>query len=348
MGGFLFWLAILVCVVALVLLFFPFRFKIEFEAGELGCRALFFFFSKKLWTGEKQWGKKKKDAGDDASGKDRADYLDGDSSDKDVDDAASESAEPEFVATAPVKPVEKMAAPVESITPAENATPAKDVSAEKAVVEDVPAEDVPTKDVPTVPVTKDVPATKEAPAVEAPKTETPKVEPPKASEPRTPESEPEPEPEKKEKPKLTDEQFWTIILTPDLDSRAFGYLKRLLSITVRLFNIKFVDCFVEGIRGEYQNMGYGAALNGIFKSFPYLQAWDFRMDWCRDRELRAQGEIRARTNLCRVFYLLLVTLVYAGILFLLFWRRRARVLKTGELPELGFIRKKIVGWMVEE
>ena len=320
MGGFLFWLAILVCVVALVLLFFPFRFKIEFEAGELGCRALFFFFSKKLWTGEKQWGKKKKDAGDDASGKDRADYLDGDSSDKDVDDAASESAEPEFVATAPVKPVEKMAAPVESITPAENATPAKDVSAEKAVVEDVPSEDVPTKDVSTVSETKDVPVTKEAQV----------------------------EPEKKEKPKLTDEQFWTIILTPDLDSRAFGYLKRLLSITVRLFNIKFVDCFVEGIRGEYQNMGYGAALNGIFKSFPYLQAWDFRMDWCRDRELRAQGEIRARTNLCRVFYLLLVTLVYAGILFLLFWRRRARVLKTGELPELGFIRKKIVGWMVEE
>ena len=328
MGGFLFWLAILVCVVALVLLFFPFRFKIEFEAGELGCRALFFFFSKKLWTGEKQWGKKKKDAGDDASGKDRADYLDGDSSDKDVDDAASESAEPEFVATAPVKPVEKMAAPVEGVLPVENATPAKDVSAEKAVVEDAPA-----KDVPTVSETKDVPATKEAPAMEAPKPE-PAL--------------PQVEPEKKEKPKLTDEQFWTIILTPDLDSRAFGYLKRLLSITVRLFNIKFVDCFVEGIRGEYQNMGYGAALNGIFKSFPYLQAWDFRMDWCRDRELRAQGEIRARTNLCRVFYLLLVTLVYAGILFLLFWRRRARVLKTGELPELGFIRKKIVGWMVEE
>lgn len=324
MGGFLFWLAILVCVVALVLLFFPFRFKIEFEAGELGCRALFFFFSKKLWTGEKQWGKKKKDAGDDASGKDRADYLDGDSSDKDVDDAASESAEPEFVATAPVKPVEKMAAPVEGVLPVENATPAKDVSAEKAVVEDVPAEDAPTKDVPA----KDVP-TKDVPTVPVTK-------------------EAQVEPEKKEKPKLTDEQFWTIILTPDLDSRAFGYLKRLLSITVRLFNIKFVDCFVEGIRGEYQNMGYGAALNGIFKSFPYLQAWDFRMDWCRDRELRAQGEIRARTNLCRVFYLLLVTLVYAGILFLLFWRRRARVLKTGELPELGFIRKKIVGWMVEE
>lgn len=305
MGGFLFWLTIVLCVIALVILFFPFRFKVEFEAGEHGCRALFFFFRKKLWTGEKQWGKKKESG----EGEARADYLDGDSSDKDVDDSASEGAEPEFVATAPVKPVEKKAAPVDASTE-KTAAPAQDVSAKDDLTKDVPAKDVPAK--------------------------------------KAPEPAPEPEPEKKEKPKLTDEQFWTIILTPDLDARAFRYVKHLLAVIVKLFNIKFVDCFVEGIRADYATMGYGAALNGIFKSFPYLQAWDFRMDWCRDRELRAQGEIHARTNLCRFFYLLLVTLVYAGILFLLFWRRRARVLKTGELPELGFIRKKIVGWMVEE
>ena len=307
MGGFLFWLTIVLCVIALVILFFPFRFKVEFEAGEHGCRALFFFFRKKLWTGEKQWGKKK-ESGEGAGDTD-ADYLDGDSSDKDVDDSASEGAEPEFVATAPVKPVEKKAAPVDASTE-KTAAPAQDVSAKDDLTKDVPAKDVPAK--------------------------------------KAPEPAPEPEPEKKEKPKLTDEQFWTIILTPDLDARAFRYVKHLLAVIVKLFNIKFVDCFVEGIRADYATMGYGAALNGIFKSFPYLQAWDFRMDWCRDRELRAQGEIHARTNLCRFFYLLLVTLVYAGILFLLFWRRRARVLKTGELPELGFIRKKIVGWMVEE
>lgn len=300
MGGFFFWLAIVLCVIALVILFFPFRFKVEFEAGEHGCRALFFFFGKKLWTGEKQWGKKKESG----EGEARGDYLDGDSSDKDVDDSASEGAEPEFVATAPVKPVEKKAAPVDASTE-KTAAPAQDVSAKDDLTKDVPAK-------------------------------------------KAPEPAPEPEPEKKEKPKLTDEQFWTIILTPDLDARAFRYVKHLLAVIVKLFNIKFVDCFVEGIRADYATMGYGAALNGIFKSFPYLQAWDFRMDWCRDRELRAQGEIHARTNLCRFFYLLLVTLAYAGILFLLFWRRRARVLKTGELPELGFIRKKIVGWMVEE
>ena len=156
------------------------------------------------------------------------------------------------------------------------------------------------------------------------------------------------EPEKKKKRKLTDEEFWTIILTPELDGRAFRYLKSFLGMSIRLFKIKFVNCFVEGIRSDYESMGYGAALNGILKGFPYLRAWDFRMDWCHNRELHAQGEIHARTNLCRVFSLALAMFVYAGILFLLFWRRRSHVLKTGELPELGFIRKKIVGWMVEE
>jgi len=329
MGGFLFWLAIVLCVIALVILFFPFRFKVEFEAGEHGCRALFFFFGKRLWTGEKQWGKKK-ESGEGAGDTD-ADYLDGDSSDKDVDDSASEGAEPEFVATAPVKPVETKAAPAQDV-PAEAAEPK---------VESEPVKAVEPK-VESAPVAKEEPKASEPPVKETDA----KVEP--APEKKAPEPAPEPEPEKKEKPKLTDEQFWTIILTPDLDARAFRYVKHLLAVIVKLFNIKFVDCFVEGIRADYATMGYGAALNGIFKSFPYLQAWDFRMDWCRDRELRAQGEIHARTNLCRFFYLLLVTLVYAGILFLLFWRRRARVLKTGELPELGFIRKKIVGWMVEE
>lgn len=326
MGGFFFWLAVVVCVVALVLLFFPFRFKIEFEAGEHGGRALLFFFGKKLWTGEEHWGKKKKDAGEGIDeGKAGADYLDGDSSDEDVDDSASESSEPEFVATAPAKPVEKKAAEVEPPKASEPSANAPTGSAAETPKAD------------SAPVQDSTPVQDVAPVQDAPE---PAPEPAKKVE--------EPEPEKKEKPKLTDEQFWTIILTPDLDERAFRYLKSFLGMAVRLFKIKFVNCFVEGIRGDYESMGYGAALNAVFKGFPYLRAWDFRMDWCRDHELHAQGEIHARTNLCRVLFLSLAMFVYAGILFLLFWRRRSHVLKTGELPELGFIRKKIVGWMVEE
>lgn len=324
MGGFFFWLVVILCALALLVLFFPFRFKVEFEAGERGSKARLFFFKKQLWQGEKKWGKKSPD-----EEKDGADYLDGDSADKDVEDSAA--AEPEFVATAPVKPVEKMAAPEKKPEPApeKEAETASEKAPEPETVSP-PAEPVE----PVEPA--QTPATPATPAIEEPPKEQPAT------------SAPEPAPEKKEKRKLTDEEFWTIILTPDLDSRAFRYVKSLLSMIVRLFNLKFVNCYVEGIRMDYATMGYGAAVNAVLKGFPYLDAWDFRMDWCRDRDLYTQGTICARTNLCRVFFLLLAALIYAGILFLLFWRRRARVLKTGELPELGFIRKKIVGWMTEE
>ena len=307
MGGIFFWLVVILCALALLVLFFPFRFKVEFEAGERGGKARLFFFKKQLWQGEKKWGKKAPETPDEE------DFT---------------AAEPEFVATAPAKPVEKMAAPEKAPEKA-SATPAPAPSANEPPKETEP---------PAKPALEAVPV----PAKPAPE---PAAKP--TPEP-APESAPEPAPEKKENRKLTDEEFWTIILTPDLDGRAFRYVKSLLAIIVRLFNLKFVNCYVEGIRSDYKTMGYGAAANAVLKGFPYLDAWDFRMDWCRDKDLYTQGTLCARTNLCRVFFLLLAALFYAGILFLSFWRRRSRVLKTGELPELGFIRKKIVGWMTEE
>ena len=58
MGGIFFWLVVILCALALLVLFFPFRFKVEFEAGERGSKARLFFFKKLLWQGEKKWGKK--------------------------------------------------------------------------------------------------------------------------------------------------------------------------------------------------------------------------------------------------------------------------------------------------
>ena len=54
--GFFSWLLCSILVVALVLLLFPFSVRIEFEAGERGARALFFFFKKKVYEYEKKWG----------------------------------------------------------------------------------------------------------------------------------------------------------------------------------------------------------------------------------------------------------------------------------------------------
>ena len=55
--GFFSWLLCSILVVALVLLLFPFSVRIEFDVGERGARALFFFFKKKVYEYKKKWGK---------------------------------------------------------------------------------------------------------------------------------------------------------------------------------------------------------------------------------------------------------------------------------------------------
>jgi len=306
MGSFLFWLLVVVSVVALVVLFFPFRLFIRFEAGESGARVRFFFFGKNVWTYKKKW---KDDDTDDAD-KEEADK---DEVDKDADAA------PAYVATHVSKPVEAKAAPA--------APPEPKASEPETLKPETPKPETPKPEISKPAETK--------PAAPAPEK---KPEPPAKKD----------EQEKPEKRKLTDEEFWTIILTPDMDARAFRYVKRLLASLVRVFRIRFKDCFVEGIRSDYKTMGYGAAANAIMKGFPYISAWDFRMDWTHEKELHAEGCVIASVNLCRVLAFTLETALYACVLLFLFWRRRSHILKTGELPELGYVRKKILNFIVEE
>ena len=153
---------------------------------------------------------------------------------------------------------------------------------------------------------------------------------------------------KKPKRKLSDREFWTIILTPDFDARAFKYILKILRAVLSLFRVRFRDCFVEGIRSDYQTMGYIAAVNGFLKAYPYVGDWDLRMDWQSEKELRAVGSVRLSITLLRIFCFTLETLVLAGILALSFWRRRAHVIKTNELPQLGFIRRRILEFILED
>jgi hypothetical protein len=162
-----------------------------------------------------------------------------------------------------------------------------------------------------------------------------------------PKEEPEAEPQE-EKKSLTEREFWTLLLTPDFDERGLDYAKKILSRFMTVFRVSFVDCYVEGIRMDYKSMGYGAAANAMMKGYPYLEDWDIRMDWTRDHELQAAGKVRASVNLCRTFWFLFVSSVRIGVMALIFWRRRAAVLKTGQLPELGYVRKKVLDWLVEE
>ena len=205
------------------------------------------------------------------------------------------------------------------------------------------------------PPTEEKPVEKAAPSPE-PETSTSEPQTPQADphfreddESRAPSPAPEssnPAPEARKS--LTEREFWTLLLTPDIDERGLRYSKKILNSFLNVFQVRFRDCYVEGIRMDYKSMGYGAALNAMFKGYPFLEDWDLRMDWTRDHDLQSAGHIEATVNLCRTVWFLTVSSVYGGIFAFVFWRRRAAVLKTGELPELGYVRTKILNWLVEE
>ena len=457
--GFLSWLFCAILVVALVLLLFPFAFRIDFEAGERGVRALFFFFKKKIYEYEKKWkeeagSKELAVEGDDkcvdresrpsSLGHDRDQHLGQERSDcpktrdesgaelderresrptesgmtEDVESRHPEPRSGEGSSAVPVesrvaKEPEKSEEKKDGVVTAESKAPS---TTEKKTAPAKPAEKVAEK--PKTEKTKPEAKVKtkderrNAPPVEVvakKPAETPKTEPMKvgidesakreslppssskqsegdsvkssasnesvtqnapstevksslvvevASDAKVAESEncdseknemlAEDKKPKKEKRKLSDREFWTIILTPDFDARAFKYILKILKAVLTLFRVRFSDCFVEGIRSDYQTMGYIAAVNGFLKAYPYVGDWDLRMDWCNEKELRAAGSVRLSITLLRIFCFTLETLVLAGILALSFWRHRAHVIKTNELPQLGFIRRRILEFILED
>ncbi len=335
--GVLFWFLCFFLLVALVLLLFPFYFKIDFEVGECGCWAHFFFFKKKIYSLQKKWGKS-------GAGEEESDLGEGDSGEGDF-------GEPTFVDTTSVtskkepakfenKAVEKSSSTVATTSSASVSLMEKTDSTHESGNPGIDAakEEAPKATDNPKPVKKNAAEKKPETKSSAEKSPVAKSKPSASATVK----------EKPQKRKLTERELWTILLTPDLDVRAFRYVKKLLGVVLRLFRMKFRNCFVEGIRMDYDHMGYGAALNGFLKSFPYIGAWDFRMDWCHEADLRAAGTIHASLNLNRVLGLLLIALYYSGVLGLCFWFRRKKVLKTGELPELGFIRKKILDFILEE
>ena len=304
---------------ALVALFFPFIFWIDFSADFTEVTVRVRFFKKHVYTYEKKFGKKEQSEEEDCSA----------SVDEEVAKAPEKSVE-----SKEAPKVEQKSEPESTREPEKTAEPAKTTEPVKPAEKKEEPQPVEEKEEPEL--------SGKNPSDE--KSSEKKLQEKNPAEEKSPGNESAEE----EKRSLTDEEFWTLLLTPEFDVRAWWAVRHALSALFKLFRIRFVDCFVEGFRMEYETMGYAAALNGFLKSFPYIGAWDFRMDWTRDHELNAAGHMRASLNLCRVLGLVLAILFYGGIVAFTFWRRRAKILKTGELPELGFIRNKIVKMMSED
>lgn len=150
------------------------------------------------------------------------------------------------------------------------------------------------------------------------------------------------------KRKLSDNEFYTLLLSTKFFNSTWWAVKNWLSDFAYLSKLHSKNCVVEGIRMEYLHMGYGACINAFLKSMPFFRAWDFRMDWTHSSEFLAKGSLRANINLCNTLVFLLDTLFYAAFVLALFFIKRRRILKTGKLPKLGFIRKKIATMLSEE
>ena len=329
--GFLSWLLCVILVVALVLLLFPFAFRIDFEAGERGVRALFFFFKKKVYEYEKKW---KENTGSKELAVD-SEKLEPQDAPKSVTQDAPPMVEAVAKKPAETPKTEPMKVGIDESAKRESLPPSSSKQSEgdsvKSSASNESAHPVEVKSSSVVEVSS------EAKAAESENRDSEKNE--------TPAEDKKP---KKEKRKLSDREFWTIILTPDFDARAFKYILKILKAVLSLFRVRFRDCFVEGIRSDYQTMGYIAAANGFLKAYPYVGDWDLRMDWCNEKELRAVGSVHLSITLLRIFCFTLETLVLAGILAFSFWRRRAHVIKTNELPQLGFIRRRILEFILED
>ncbi|WP_405330910.1 hypothetical protein [Fibrobacter sp.] len=291
------WLLGVLCALALVALFFPFVFWIDFGADFNKVNARVCLYKKVLGSFSKNFRKEASDRSRDDTRKDVPEKQSATQVDTDKDSVVEAST------ATPAAPVEKKDTPKQTEEKTEGPTEKNTTNEAEAEKENIKKE------------------SKEAEPQEA---------------------------ESKEKRSLTDKEFWTLLLTPEFDSRAWWSVRHLTSAFLKLFRVRFVDCFVEGFRMEYHHMGYAAALNGFLKSYPYIGNWDFRMDWTRDHDPRIEGHVRISVNLCRLLGLSIATLFYGGIVAWSFWRRRTHILKTGELPELGFIRSKIVKMMMED
>ncbi|WP_405329344.1 hypothetical protein [Fibrobacter sp.] len=337
-------------------------------------RALFFFFKKKIYEYEKKW---KEEVGSKELAVDERretrDESDAGSKELSVDDderrdaSQAENENSDVILSEAKDPVKSSASCENAKQEAESKTPDAE-----SVTQDAPPVEAVAKKPAETPKTEHLKASEDQPDVILSETKEPvkssadsesaqpaevKSSPvvevssdAKVVESAKPDDEKNAEDKKpkKEKRKLSDREFWTIILTPDFDARAFKYILKILKAVLTLFRVRFSDCFVEGIRTDYQTMGYIAAVNGFLKAYPYVGDWDLRMDWMNEKELRAEGSVHLSITLLRIFCFTLETLVLAGILALSFWRRRAHVIKTNELPQLGFIRRRILEFILED
>lgn len=148
---------------------------------------------------------------------------------------------------------------------------------------------------------------------------------------------------------LTEKEFLTLMFNPKLHSMVLRMVWRLLRRTWRLFQIRFENVVVQGIRMEYDEMGAFAAISSFTTSqVNFLKNWEFQMDWLKEKNPEIRGTLLIQF---RLFYFLLwslIALFYVARVYFWYRRNKKRFIENPIPFRLVFWRRKIIDLIAAE
>ena len=158
-----------------------------------------------------------------------------------------------------------------------------------------------------------------------------------------------PEEGSKKSRKLTEKEFLTLMFNPKLHSMVLCMAWRLLHRTWRLFQIRFENVVVQGIRMEYDEMGVFAAISSFTTSqINFLKNWEFQMDWLKEKNPEIRGTLLIQFRLFNFLLWSLIASFYTTRVYFWYRRNKKRFIENPVPFRLVFWRRKIIDLIAAE
>lgn len=155
---------------------------------------------------------------------------------------------------------------------------------------------------------------------------------------------------KKKKEKISERDFFSILLQPIFVSKVWNSGIICLGKFFRIFQVEFENSYIAGIHGpKPADTGMLAAIAAALPSiFPQCKGWNVHWDWCGNTPFSIQGNCILKMNLFRIGRTIFYLLYHGVFLFILYRKLRKKYLKNKEEMPLSWWRKKIVNFLAEE
>ena len=158
------------------------------------------------------------------------------------------------------------------------------------------------------------------------------------------------EEDKKEKQKLTEKDYWIILLQSRNLRRLFFILKKTTKTFFKIFQAKFSKVYLRGIScSEYKNTGILASVFAFCKgTFKTLENWNVSFDWTKREPFLWKGQLVISVTLLRIFIFLFFVLYFALQILMFYLLEKRKYLKDKNNFELPFWKRKIIAFFTAE